>query len=131
MVVEASRRSGSLITARMAGEQGRDLFAVPGPVSSPVSAGCHWLIRQGAELVESAADVLTSLGYEAPAKAAPEEPPQRLAPVFNELSGVPLPVDEIAIAAGVAVEAATSDLVQLELLGFVELTPDGYIRALR
>lgn len=131
VVVEASRRSGSLITARMAGEQGRDLFAVPGPVSSPVSAGCHWLIRQGAELVESAADVLTSLGYEAPAKAAPEEPPQRLAPVFNELSGVPLPVDEIAIAAGVAVEAATSDLVQLELLGFVELTPDGYIRALR
>ena len=131
VVVEASRRSGSLITARMAGEQGRDVFAVPGAVGSPVSAGCHWLIRQGAELVESAADVLTSLGYEVQTKAEPAGPPERLAPVFNTLSGTPMPVDEIAVAAGVPTGAATGDLVQLELLGFVELTPDGYIRALR
>ena len=131
VVVEASRRSGSLITARMAGEQGREVFAVPGAVGSPVSAGCHWLIRQGAELVESAQDVLASLGYEVSVEAEPAGPPERLAPVFNALSGAPMPVDEIAIAAGVPIEAATSDLVQLELLGFVELTPDGYIRAPR
>ena len=113
-VVEASRRSGSPIAAR-----------------SPVSAGCHWLIRQGAELVESAADVLTSLGHEVQAKAEPAGPPERLAPVFNTLSGAPTPVDEIAVAAGVPTGAATGDPVQLELLGFVELAPDGYIRALR
>ena len=131
VVVEASRRSGSLITARMAGEQGRDLFAVPGAVGSPLSAGCHWLIRQGAELVESVEDVLTSMGYAVQPKEAPQAPPERFAPVFDAVSAVPAPVDEIAISAGVPAEAATGDLVQLELLGFVELTPDGYIRAHR
>ena len=81
--------------------------------------------------MESAADVLTSLGHEVQAKAEPAGPPERLAPVFNTLSGAPTPVDEVAVAAGVPTGAATGDPVQLELLGFVELAPDGYIRALR
>ncbi len=131
VVVEASRRSGSLITARMAAEQGREVFAVPGAVGNPVSAGCHWLIRQGAGLVESAQDVLMELGYAVRDSAAPQPPPEALMPVFAAVSATASPIDEIALAAGLPVEAVTGDLVQLELKGFVQLTPDGYIRVPR
>ena len=131
VVVEASRRSGSLITARMAAEQGREVFAVPGAVGNAVSAGCHWLIRQGAGLVESADDVLTELGYAVEDGDSPTPPPDALMPVFEAVSATPSPIDEIAHAAGLPVEAVTGDLVQLELLGFVQPTPDGYIRVPR
>ena len=131
VVVEASRRSGSLITARMAGEQGREVFAVPGAVGNAVSAGCHWLIRQGAGLVESAEDVLTELGYAVQDSDSPTPPPQALKPVFDAVSATASPIDEIALAVGLPVEAVTGDLVQLELKGFVQLTPDGYIRVPR
>lgn len=127
VVVEASLRSGSLITARMAGEQGRDLMAVPGMVGSPVSAGCHWLIKQGAALAEGAEDILGELGHKVPAKEPPAGPAPALAPVYQTVVKQRGTAEEIALELGMPVAAATVALVQLELDGFVQLAPSGYI----
>ena len=131
VVVEAGRHSGSLITARMAGEQGRDVMAVPGPAGSPLSAGCHWLIKQGAALVEDAEDVLAELGYSVAARVPSPPPPPALMPVYQAVTSEHASPDEIAVALGMPVDAVTVALVQLELAGFVRLTPGGYIRAPR
>lgn len=130
IVVEAGQRSGSLITARLALEQGRDVFAVPGPVTSRVSGGCHRLIKQGAGLVEDANDVLAEFGIESGPPLEVLEPPPALRPVFEKVLSTPTPAEQLAVELGLPVAAVNVALVQLELSGFVAQRPDGYIRLL-
>lgn len=136
LVVEAGLRSGALITARLAAEQGREVFAVPGSIHNPLARGCHRLIRQGAKLVETAADVLEELAplLETPnfgtrTAPAPETPPAPADPEYGKLLEAmgfdPVSVDEIVQRTGLTVEAVSSMLLILELEGRVGMAGDG------
>ncbi len=152
VVVEAAERSGSLITARCALEQGREVFAVPGIAQSMRSTGPHKLLRQGAKLVEGAEDVLeeirplirksagctTGAGLAVPSAAPGESGPD--APslpgseslsaeesfLLRTMDSVPKHIDEIARAAGVPVQQAAAILLGLELKGLVSQLPGKY-----
>jgi DNA processing protein len=129
VVVEATVKSGSLITARMALEQGREVMAVPGPVLGGDFGGCHRLIRQGAVLVEDAADILQGFGLAVPigdAPAAPADPMQ--ARVLAAMRGTSMQIHELVEKLDVPVQQLLGALVALELDGFVESDRDGYIR---
>ncbi len=137
LVVEASTQSGSLITARLAGEQGREVFALPGSIHNPLARGCHQLIRQGARLVETAADIIEDL---APlAQALGERLRQHLLPptsidavtvaapardadygcLLAALGHDPIGLDELSARTGLGVAALSSMLLLLELDGEV------------
>jgi DNA processing protein len=144
LVVEAARRSGSLITARIAGEQGREVFAIPGSIHNPLARGCHALIRQGAKLVESAEDVLNELPALAGALAEISRPPAtargKIAGdeldkdyeiLLDALGFEPASVDKIVERTEFAAEAVASMLLILELKGLVEARTGGtYCRSL-
>ncbi|MBL4780519.1 DNA-processing protein DprA, partial [Ralstonia sp.] len=144
LVVEAAAQSGSLITARLAAEQGRDVFAIPGSIHSPLAKGCHLLIKQGAKLVETAADILDELGWgraAAPAKRAartatvqvPETAPApaRAAPsaaetaLLDALGFDPVDLDTLCERTGQAAAALSAQLLALELDSRVERQPGG------
>ncbi len=127
LVVEAALNSGSLITARLALEQGREVMAIPGSIHSPLSKGCHALIKQGAKLVESAQDIVEELAW--PAVAAVPAPPgtsrERIEPVLQHLGHDPLSLDQLAERSGLTVEALSAKLLTLELEGLVAQLPGG------
>jgi DNA processing protein len=133
LVVEAALASGSLITARAAAEQGREVFALPGSIHSPLSKGCHALIKQGAKLVESADDVLAELtafrrtGYASTRtrQAAPENEPLLVQMGFD-----PVDVDSLCARTGLAAKQVTAELLRLELAGQVAALPGGMYQRL-
>ena len=130
LVVEAATESGSLITARLAGEQGRDVFAMPGSIHSPLSRGCHRLIKQGAKLVESAADILEELGHRLP-PCVPDALSAAVADVLLEaLGGGPLSLDQLAGRLGLTVETLSVRLLAAEMEGQVARMPGGLYQRL-
>jgi DNA processing protein len=134
VVVEASLRSGSLITARYAADQGREVMAVPGTALGNRHKGSHGLIRDGAALVESAADVLAALGLAAPAPAAGPAGPAVAAPpadpVLAALAGREgLTVEALAAATGLAAAELLARLSVHEIAGNVTKLPGGAFRA--
>ncbi len=135
LVVEAALASGSLITARMAAEQGREVFAIPGSIHAPQSRGCHALIRQGAKLVESAQDVLEELkipattvpglsheGVNAPGADVSDETED---PVLAALGYDPMGLDALIARTGMDASTLQVALLELELDGRVARLPGG------
>ncbi|MEJ2515434.1 MAG: DNA-processing protein DprA [Gammaproteobacteria bacterium] len=143
LVVEAARRSGSLITARLAGDFGREVFAIPGSIHNPMARGCHQLLRQGAVLVETAADIFTEIagrvhlesrpapGADAPtARRATEIPPDGdYVKLLEALGHDPADADSLVARTGLTAAELSSMLLILELQGVVESLPGGqYVR---
>ena len=129
LVVEATISSGSLITARLAGEQGREVFALPGSIHSPFSKGCHKLIREGAKLVETAQDVLDELSMipglrPAPADAAGTGPSAHQT-IVAALGSDPCDIDTLVARTRKSPESLSAALVELELDGQVAALPGG------
>jgi DNA processing protein len=145
LVVEAARRSGSLITARLAGDHNRELFAVPGSIHNPLSRGCHELIRQGAKLTETVADILSELNFSdflhraRLASEGPRRPPGIEAGMdkahkilLDALGFDPADLDVLVVRTGFKPEAVSSMMLILELEGHVQAAPGGrYSRVVR
>jgi DNA processing protein len=134
LVVEAGERSGSLITARCALEQGRDVMAVPGAIDNPTARGCHRLLREGACLVETVADIVGALrvtppaGAALPRRVAPEPVDPALRTLLREVGTETTTLDTLCAATGSPASVVATRLIELELAGFVEQVPGGYIR---
>ena len=151
LVIEAGLNSGTLITARKAGEQGRDVFALPGSLHNPMAKGCHRLIREGARLVETAADIMQELGplatelqmeIKQQLEATDQGEPGHVAGkndlledadytrLWDVLGFDPKPVDTIIAQSGLSAREVSSMLLMLELRGMIRKHDNGcYFRA--
>lgn len=140
LVVEAALKSGSLITARHALDQGREVFAIPGSIRNPLARGCHALLRQGAKLVEQADDILEEIGAlvlfgqsESRADLAHNVDPKPLDAeiklLLDNIGFQPVHIDCLIEATQLPVQAATSHLSNMEVAGLIEALPGGhYVR---
>jgi DNA processing protein len=144
LVVEAAKRSGSLITARLAAEQGREVFVIPGSIHNPMARGCHLLIRQGAKLVETVEDVLEELPpllcweQQHAAQANTAEAVGNATQLSDETRHVlaciaydPVPVDMLVLRSGLALPELYAQLLQLEMLALIERQAAGYVLSRR
>jgi DNA processing protein len=122
LIVEASLQSGSLITARQAMEQGRDVFAIPGSIHSPLSRGCHKLIKEGAKLVETAQDILEELAF------SPEPVAQSTGEdggILSQIGYDPVSIDTLCLRSGLTISELSAMLLTLELGGYIAKLPGG------
>ena len=149
LVVEAELRSGSLITARTALEQNRDVFAIPGNIANPQSKGCHWLIKQGAKLVEDTADIFNELEFDGLSNEIDQQisfindavnekkvannniEDLFLDPLLASVGDETTPVDIVVSRSKLPVEEVLSRLTMLELRGLVSAVPGGYQRLIK
>ncbi|MGK0673487.1 MAG: DNA-processing protein DprA [Halothiobacillaceae bacterium] len=137
LVVEAALRSGSLITARLANELGREVFAIPGSIHNPMARGCHALIRSGAKLVESSGDILEELAPRLPS-LLPSSPPPTVTPpelpidharLLEAMGFDPVSVDDLVERSGLTAAEVSSILLILQLQGLIAPTTGGlYVR---
>jgi len=136
LVVEAARRSGSLITARLAGDQGREIFALPGSIHNPLARGCHELIRQGAKLVETADDIVAELAplashlLQNALESTTNDPPadtsdEEYLQLRKFLGHDPISIDALAENSGLTIDQVSSMLLILELEGEIESLSGG------
>lgn len=142
LVVEAALRSGSLISARLAAEQGREVFAIPGSIHNTLARGCHALIRQGAKLVETAQDIIDELAPlagacrpGAPTAAADPVQPRQLADEYMQLLEIigfdSTSIDRLVAGSGLTPAEVSSMLLQLEMDGYVASSPGGIYNRLK
>ena len=139
LVIEAAIRSGSLITARLAAEQGREVFAIPGSINNPMAKGCHRLIRDGAALVETSADIIAELGSLLGSLNEVRNTPNHINsenkqeidknvqthPLFEHLDHDPVDIDTLVERSGLTAEQVSAILLALELHGSIEALPGG------
>jgi len=131
LVVEAAERSGSLITARLAADNGLEVFAIPGSIHSPLSKGCHKLIKQGAKLVESAQDILEELRWEAVvAPVAAGVAGNDRSSLLDAIGYDPVDLETLAERTGLTAEQLLAELLPLELDGRISQLPGGRFQRL-
>lgn len=123
LVIEANLESGSLITARLAAEQGREVFAIPGSIHSPLAKGCHRLIKQGAKLVDSIQDILEELGGTPISSSTPESPAEH--PLLEKMGFDAVATDTLIQLSGLTSSQVSAMLLALEIEGKVASLPGG------
>ena len=133
VVIEAALQSGSLITARLANEQGREVFALPGSIHSPLSKGCHRLIKEGAKLVDDVNDILEEFNFRpASTESVPAHAVGGPATKLFDLMGYdPCAIDALTLRADMTVDDIAGALLELELSGLIEKLPGNKYRRVR
>lgn len=134
LIIEASLKSGSLITARLANEQGREVFAIPGSLKNPLARGCHYLIKNGAKLTEHVNDILDEISFDLSPMIEDTRnlTPKNLDPLDNKLieclGFCVQPVQYLINSTGLSAKELSSRLLNLELRGYIKAVPGGYCR---